>query len=69
MSSEDLVLLGSIGRSQTLTDAIGRIAESEELDRHDSEKSCWSRNLEGLDTAGRLGLEGLLLTHVSQLIF
>ena len=30
-----------------------------------SEKSCWSRSLEGLGTVGRLGLEGLLLTHVS----
>ena len=33
-----------------------------------SEKPCWSRSLEGLGTTGRLGLEGLLLTHVSQLI-
>ena len=29
---------------------------------------CWSRSLEGLGTAGRLGLKGLLLTYVSQLI-
>ena len=36
--------------------------------RHGSEKPCWSRSLEGLGTTGRLGLEGLLLTHVSQLI-
>ena len=33
--------------------------------RRDSEKPCWSRSLEGLGTKGRLGLEGLLLTHVS----
>ena len=30
-----------------------------------SEKPCWSRSLEGLGASGRLGLEGLLLTHVS----
>ena len=36
--------------------------------RHNSEKPCWSRSLEGLGTEDRLGLEGLLLTHVSQLI-
>ena len=30
--------------------------------------SHWSRSLEGLGTEGRLGLEGLLLTLVSQLI-
>ena len=29
---------------------------------------CWSRSLEGLSTAGRLGLDGFLLTHVSELI-
>ena len=33
-----------------------------------SEKPYWSRSMEGLGTAGRLGLEGLLLTQVSQLI-
>ena len=33
MSSEDLVLLGSIGRSQALADAIGCIVGSEELDK------------------------------------
>ena len=33
--------------------------------RHGSEKPCWSRSLEGLGIEGRLGLEGLLLTHVS----
>ena len=36
--------------------------------RHDSEKPCWSRSLKGLGIAGRLRLEGLLLTHISQLI-
>ena len=29
---------------------------------------AWGRSLEGLGTSGRLGLEDLLLTHVSQLI-
>ena len=33
MSSEDLVLLESIGRSQALVDAIGRIVGSGELDK------------------------------------
>ena len=36
--------------------------------RHSFEKPCWSRSLEGLGTVGWLGLEGLLLTYVSQLI-
>ena len=36
--------------------------------RHGSEKPCWSRSLEGLGTEGRLGLKGLLLTIISQLI-
>ena len=31
-------------------------------------QSTWSKRLEGLGIAGRLGLESLLLTHVSQLI-
>ena len=29
---------------------------------------CWSRSLEGLGSSGRLDFEGLLLTHISQLI-
>ena len=29
--------------------------------RHGSEKTCWSRSLEGIGTLGRLGLEDLLL--------
>ena len=33
VSSEDLVLLGSIGRSQALADAIRHIARSKELDK------------------------------------
>ena len=33
VSSEDLVLLGSIGRSQALADAIGCIAGFRELDK------------------------------------
>ena len=36
---------------------------------HSSEKPCWSRSFEGLVIEGRLCLEGLLFTHVSQLIF
>ena len=39
-----------------------------ELDKTQFQKPCWSRNLESLGTVGRLGLEGILLTHVSQLI-
>ena len=41
---------------------------SESQTRQGSKKPCWSRSLEGLGTTGRLGLEGILLTHVSQLI-
>ena len=41
------------------------VAGSGELDKTGSEKSCWSRSLEGLGTSGRLGLKGFLLTHVS----
>ena len=33
-----------------------------------STKPHWSGSLEGLGRSGRLGLEGLLLTHVSELI-
>ena len=44
------------------------LQDPESQTRHSSEKTCWSRSLEGLDTAGRLGLQSLLLTHVSQLI-
>ena len=46
----------------------GVLWDLESQTRHDSEKPCWSRSLEGLGTAVKLGLEGLLLTHVSQLI-
>ena len=68
MSSEVLVLLGSIGRSPALADAIRRIAGSGELDKTHFREVLLSWSLEGLDALGRLGLEGLLLTHVSQLI-
>ena len=61
MSSEISVLLGSIGRSQALANAIGRIAGFRELDKHGSEKPCWSRSLEGSSVLGRLGSKGLLL--------
>ena len=44
------------------------LRDPESQTRHGSEKSCWSRSLEGLGTAGKLCLKGLLLTHVSQLI-
>ena len=56
--SEVLGLLGSIGRSQALANAIGRIAGSRELDKTRFQKACWSRSLEGLGVSGRLGLEG-----------
>ena len=46
----------------------GILRDPESQTRHDFEKLCWSRSLEGLGALGRLGLEGLLLTHVSQLI-
>ena len=55
------MLLGSIGRSQALADAIGRIVGFGELDKTQFWKPCWSRILEGLGALGRLGLEGLLL--------
>ena len=44
------------------------LRDPESKTRHGSEKPCWSRSLEGLGTEGRLGLEGLLLIHLSQLI-
>ena len=44
------------------------LRDPENQTRHGSEKPCWSRSLEGLGIKGRLGLEGLLLTLVSQLI-
>ena len=46
----------------------GVLRDSESYKKQVSEKSVGSRSLEGLGTVGRLGLEGLLLTHVSQLI-
>ena len=46
----------------------GVLRDPESSTRHGFEKPCWSRSLEGLGTLGILGLEGLLLTHVSQLI-
>ena len=45
----------------------GVLRDSESQTGHGSKKFCWSRSLEGF-CAGRLGLKGLLLTHVSQLI-
>ena len=68
MSSEVLVLLGSIGRSQALADAIGRIVGSGELDKTRFREVLLSWSLEDLGASGRLGLKGLLLTHVSKLI-
>ena len=49
-------------------DAIGHIAGSEKLEKHDSEKSVGSRSLEGSSTLGRLGLEGFLLFLYSNFI-
>ena len=68
MSSEVLVLLDSIGRRQALANAIRCITGSGELDKHGSEKPCWSRSLEGLGALGRLALEGLLLLTQNNLI-
>ena len=39
----------------------GILRDPKSQTRHGSEKSCWSRSLEGLGTLGRLDLEGLLL--------
>ena len=50
-------------------DAIGRIAGSSKLEKTKVRRNLVGAiNLLGLGTSGRLGLEGLLLTHVSQLI-
>ena len=68
MFSEILVLLGSIGRSQALADVIGRIAGFGELDKTWFQEALLNRSLEDLGASGRLCLEGLLLTYVSQLI-
>ena len=52
-----------------MADAIwSLLRDLESQTRHSFEKPCWSRSLKDLGTSGRLGLEGLLLTHVSQLI-
>ena len=58
------MLLGSIGRSQALADAIRRIARFGELDKIRFREVL----LEGLGIVGKLGLKDLLLTYVSQLI-
>ena len=55
------MLLGSIGRSQALADAIGRIVGSGELDKTRFREALLERSLEGLGALGRLDLEGLLL--------
>ena len=60
---------GKRWKKPRMADAIwSLLRDLESYTRHGSEKSCWSRSLEDLGTEGRLGLEGLLLTHVSQLI-
>ena len=68
MSNKVLVLLGSIGRSQSLADAIGRIAESGKFEKQGSKKLVGSRSFKNLSTLGRLGLEGLLLFMYSNFI-
>ena len=65
--------LGSFGELPKKADEAwqmqsGILWDSESKTRYSSKKPCWSRSLEGL-CAGRLGLESLLLIHVSQLIF
>ena len=52
MSSEDLVLLGSIGRSQVLADAIGWFAGSGELDNTWFRKALLELELGGLRYIG-----------------
>ena len=46
----------------------GVLRDPKSYTRHSFEKPCWSTRLKGLGASGRLGLEGLLLTHISQLI-
>ena len=52
MSSEDLVLLGSIGRSQALADAIKRIGGSGELDKTQFREALLEYELGGLKYSG-----------------
>ena len=66
MFSEVLVLLEELREVKDGRCNMELIAGYGELDK--TEKPCWSRSLEGLGTMGRLSLESLLLTHVSQLI-
>ena len=47
---------------------LGILRDPENYIRHGFEKPYWSMSLEGFGVSGRLGLEGLLLTYVSQLI-
>ena len=63
------MLLGSIGRSQSLADAIGlNCMIRESWKRQGFVKSVGSKSLEGLSTLGRLGLEGLLIFVYSNFI-
>ena len=47
---------------------LGVLQDSECKTRHGSKKPYWSRSLEGLGTLGRLGLKGLLLFVVPNLL-
>ena len=52
MSSEVLVLLGSIGRSQALADAIGHIEGSDNLDKTRFQEGLLEYELGGLRCIG-----------------
>ena len=60
MTSEDLVLLGSIGRSQYLANAIRRIAGFEELDKTRFREALLELEIGGLRYSGLIRLGGSL---------
>ena len=63
------MVLGIIGRSQALADAIGRIVGFGELDKTRFREALLEQELGGLRCIGQIRLEGSLATYVSQLIF
>ena len=62
------MLLGSIGRSQALADAIRGIAGSKELDKTRFRETLLEQELGGLRCIGYIRLGGSLVTRVSQQI-
>ena len=59
---------GSFARSSRLRASREKCSKEIKFFQLQTKKPCWSRSLDGLSTLGRLALEGLLLTYVSQLI-